>query len=168
MNTFLLVVILCACYFLCSCAGYHLGGAKPSEFVNIHSIAVPQFENYTLEPRLSSLVTNSTVDALSQDGTYRISQIGEADATLVATIRVIDYRQYRANRLNVLTSDELLASLMVEWKLVKNGRTLGQGTARGKTNFFVGDNLQLSRENALPVAASRAAQQIVTSLTDGF
>jgi len=153
---------------LVSCAGYQLGGAKPEKLSHIKSIAVPQFKNLTLEPRLSSLATNSFVDAITQDGTYQVSSLASADATLVANIETIQYSQYRANRFDTLASDELTANVKIQWKLMQNGIAVDSGTASGRTNFFAEDNLQLSRDNALPVATLRAAQSIVTSITEGF
>ncbi len=153
---------------LTSCAGYTLGGGKPQKYSTIHSLAIPQMENLTLEPRLSVLATNSLVDALAQDGTYRISTSASADAVLHATIREIEYDQFRTNKFDTLASDELSAKVWIEWKLVKNGTTIDSGRNSGKTNFFVADNLHLSRNNALPIAVARATQNIVTSLSEGF
>ena len=151
-----------------SCAGYTLGGAKPKAYQSVDSIGVPQFINQTLEPRLSVLVTNSTVDALAQDGTYRIKDSSQADAVLQATITEVKYSQFRAKRFDTLASDELTVNVVVDWQLVRNGRVIGKGRASGSTNFNTGENLSLARQNALPLAASRTAQEIVSTISEGF
>jgi len=116
----------------------------------------------------SSLVTNSTVDAFAQDGTYAIRSNSTADATLRGTIKEIKYLQFRASRFDTLASDELRVNLIVDWELVQNGVVIGKGTATGSTTFNAEDNLSISRQNALPLASSRAAQHIVSQLSEGF
>ena len=151
-----------------SCAGYTLGGAKPKRYQSIRSIAVPQFSNDTLYPRLSVLATNSTVDALGQDGTYAIRDTSSADATLIASVAEVEYRQFRANRFDTLASDELTVRVHIKWRLVRNGQIIGSGIASGSTNFNTGDNVGLAKQNALPLATARTAQKIASSLSEGF
>lgn len=162
------VIFVFAIILLHSCAGYRLGGVKPQKFSDINSIAVSHFKNLTLEPRLSVLATNSFVDALAQDGTYAILNSMRADATLIASVRTIEYKQYRSNRFDSLASDELRTTVYIDWALKKGDLTLSKGTSSGQTVFFVADNLHTSRSNALPLAVSRASQSIVSKLTEGF
>ncbi len=51
---------------------------------------MPPFKNQTLEPRLSSLVTNAVITELQADGTYQVSTRESADAVMVGTIRRIE------------------------------------------------------------------------------
>ena len=163
------IIILGICSFLlCSCAGYKLGGATPQELQSIKSIAIPQFENDTLEPRLAVLTTNSTVDSLVLDGSYKIVSNEEADAVLLARVKQVDYHQFRSNRFDTLRSDEFTAIVEIDWKLVSGRQVLSRGTSKGSINFFTERNFQASKRNALPLAAKRAADKIVTSLTEGF
>ena len=60
-------------FLLSGCAGYQLGDAKPSPYAEIEKIHVPPFKNLTLEPRLSSLVTNAVLQELQSDGTYQVA-----------------------------------------------------------------------------------------------
>ena len=163
-----LIVTAALSLWLSACAGYTLGGAKPAALAGVKSIAIPQFTNQSLEPRLSVLVTNSVVDAFAQDGTYAIKTPSSSDATLVATLTDVSYKQYRSNRFDTLASDELTVELNISWKLIQGQRVLISGQASGSTNFETGDNLSISRQNAFPLAASRAAEEIVISLTEGF
>ncbi len=99
------------------CAGYQLGDVKPSVYRDIEKIHIPPFKNLTLEPRLSSLVTNAVLVELQSDGTYQVSTRDNADAVLVGTIRRIEKRQLRAVRTDTLRSQELSLYLYVDFHL---------------------------------------------------
>lgn len=99
------------------CAGYQLGDVKPGVYADISKIHVPPFKNQTLEPRLSSLVTNAVITELQADGTYQVSTRESADAVLVGTIQRIEKRQLRAIRTDTLRSQELSLFLYVEFHL---------------------------------------------------
>src|SRR5947209_18997536 len=75
-----------ACLGLTGCLGYHIGPAKPHYLADIHTIAIPTFENKTLMPRIEVLVTDTVIKQFQQDGTYRIANSDKADATLKGEI----------------------------------------------------------------------------------
>jgi len=162
------LVITILCVTLASCSGYRLGDVKPAKLQHIQSITIPQFKNDTLVPRVSTLVTNSTVDAIAQDGTYAIRSYDQSDAVLHATVTQIEYDQFRANRFDTLASDELKVTIHVSWELKQQGVTLISSTSTGSTTFDFEDNLAISRQNALPLASARTAQNIVSQLSEGF
>ena len=154
-----------------SCSGYRLGGAKPAALADVHSIAVPMFSNQTLEPRLEARATNEVVDAIAADGVYKIATPDKADAILEGTVSRIDYAQLRSARLDTMRPTELGNQITIEWKLkdAKNPtRTLANGVAIGTSRFFIGENVQTARTNALPDALHDAALQIASKLGDGF
>lgn len=103
--------------FLSGCAGYQLGEVKPGTYMGIEKIHVPPFKNLTLEPRLSSLVTNAVLTELQADGTYQVATRENCDAVLVGTIREIRKRQLRAVRTDTLRSRELSLYLYVDFHL---------------------------------------------------
>ena len=156
---------------LVGCAGYKLGGSKPTALAGVESIAVPVFANLTLEPRVGVLATNATVSALAADGTYQIKPSDQADAILKASVASIDYLQIRSSRLDTLRPFELENVLSIEWVL-KDARdptkVLDSGTAVGSSRFFLDPNTQTSRTNALPDAVQNAARSIASQLGDGF
>jgi len=61
------------CLFLTGCLGYHVGPVKPGVLRDVHTIAVPTFENKTLLPRIEVLITDSVIKQLQQDGTYKVA-----------------------------------------------------------------------------------------------
>lgn len=154
-----------------SCAGYHLGGIKPSAMRNVKSIYVPMFKNDTLHPRAEALATSATVDAFVADGTYRITSIDKADAVLEASVYKIDYSQIRATRLDTMRPEELENTVTLRWRL-KDARNpikdLASGSSIGTSRLFVDSNLQTARDNALPDALERASESLVSRLANGY
>ncbi|MCB1203434.1 MAG: hypothetical protein KDN18_04180 [Verrucomicrobiae bacterium] len=112
-----LPLALFAGLFLSGCAGYRLGEVKPGTYMGIEKIHVPPFRNLTLEPRLSSLVTNAVLAGLQSDGTFKVATRNNCDAVLVGTIREIRKRQLRAVRTDTLRSRELSLFIYVEFHL---------------------------------------------------
>lgn len=183
---------------LSGCAGYHLGEVKPSVYAGIDSLHVPPFKNLTLEPRLSSLVTNAVITELQADGTYKVATKSNCDAVLVGTIREVRKRQLRAVRTDTLRSQELSLYLYVDFHLEDPGtgarieglvssaklRVSGsagdkdsdetdvigarQGTVVGETIQFVDQTYQVGERNALAIAAEDVADKLVSQLANGW
>ena len=157
--------------FLTSCAGYQFGGNKPEHLRGTESISIPLAKSRVIFPRVEALATNSMVDALVSDGTYRLTRSGAADATLLITLEAIDYQQVRSSTVDVLRSEELQLRVTVSYKLTDNNRpgiVIDAGRERGDSRLFVDDNLQTARMNALPDALQRATQSIIARLSDGI
>jgi hypothetical protein len=166
----LLAVSLCLAA-LSSCAGYRMEGRRPQALADVQNIRVLLFENKTLIPRGEVLATNSVIDALASDGTYRIAHDSNADATLHGTVETVTYNQVRSTRLDTLRSEELENNVTIRWEL-RDGKNpmkvLASGKALGTSRFAIDSNLQTARTNALPDAMQRAATQVVGRLTDDF
>ena len=167
MRTLLLILPL----LFVSCTGYQLGGSKPSHLSHVKSINVPLFENDTLQTRAEAYATNSAVDALTRDGTYRMASSENADAILEGRVKTIKYRQVSSSRSDSLRSEELSMEITLAWVL-RDARNpalvLEKGESRGRTRFFAGGNLHIARTNALPDALRRACEAMTTRLADGF
>ncbi|SHJ78993.1 Lipopolysaccharide-assembly [Rubritalea squalenifaciens DSM 18772] len=152
-----------------SCAGYRLGNSKPAHLQEVRTISVPLFKNDTQEQRLAVLATNSCIDAITRDGSYRIGSNGSSDATLYATISKLDYDEFRSQRLDTLKPEELEMTIYIDWQLKSpEGKVLASGRDHGETKFFVDANLQLSRENSLPDAVKNATEKMASRLANGF
>ena len=93
--SFLLFTVL-----LSGCAGYKLGPATPAQLQHVHAIAVPTFANSTLIPRIESLVTGTVIKQFQQDGTFRIANESNADATLKGEIVAVSRSPARRWGLN--------------------------------------------------------------------
>lgn len=154
-----------------SCAGYQLGGVKPSSLANVKTIAVPMFENDTQHPRAEALATSAVAAAISQDGTYRVSSVDQADAVLEGRLKRIKYSSIRGSRLDSLLPEELTNTVEIVWVL-KDAKdptkVLAAGDAEGRSQLFVDPNLQTARNNALPDALERASEVVVSKLANGY
>jgi hypothetical protein len=155
---------------LSGCAGYHLGPATPSYLRQIHSIAVPTFRNATLVPRIEVLVTGTVIKQFQQDGTFRIANENNADATLKGEIVAVGRSPARSVRGNVLATTEFNLAVRVRYTLVgRDGKTLaGPSDAAGSTSFFVGADVSTDERQALPLAAEELAGRLVSQLSEGW
>jgi outer membrane lipopolysaccharide assembly protein LptE/RlpB len=164
-NPFIAVFLL-----LTGCLGYHVGPVKPSVLRDVHTIAVPTFENKTLLPRIEVLITDSVIKQLQQDGTYRIANENNADAILKAEISEISRTPARSLRGNVLATTEFNLAMHVKYKLeTPSGTVLMPSTeVVGTTSFFVGEDVTTDERQALPLAAEELAIHLVTQLSEGW
>lgn len=159
------------CIVLGSCAGYRLGGVKPTSLAGIRKVSVPMFLNGSQHPRAESLATSSVSDAIVQDGTYRIAEGSEADAVLEGKLAGIGYSTLRSSRLDSLRAEELTNVVTIEWTLRDARdptRVLASGVNQGTSSFFVDSNLQTARQNALADAMKRASVSLVSTLASGY
>jgi hypothetical protein len=158
------------CLLLSGCAGYSLGGQKPAHLRNITKIAVPTFENLTLEPRLAVLVTNAIIKQMQNHGSYQIVAKRDAEAVLEGQIQRITRSQFRSDRNNILRSSQILASLSTTYviKDAASGAVLHDGTATGDSYIILDANLQLSETQLLEDAAQRLAYNLADQVSEGW
>jgi Lipopolysaccharide-assembly len=163
------IVAALACLSLSGCLGYHIGPAKPYYLRDIHTIAIPTFENKTLIPRVEVLVTSTVIKQFQQDGTFRIGNGDSADATLKGEIISISRSPARSVVGNVLATTEFNLTLHVKYRLVgPNGKELSSGEVSGSTSFFVGTDVTTDERQALPLATEELATGLVTKLSEGW
>jgi len=164
------IVAALACLSLSGCLGYHIGPAKPYYLRDIHTIAIPTFENKTLIPRVEVLVTGTVIKQFQQDGTFRIGSGDAADATLKGEIVRISRSPARSVRGNVLATSEFNLAIRVRYRLVgPDGKALGpSGEVVGTTSFFVGTDVTTDERQALPLATEELANRLVTQLSEGW
>ena len=166
-NIFGAVVIA---FCLTGCLGYTIGPVKPNYLKDVHTIAVPTFENHTLIPRIEVMVTDTVIKQFQQDGTFKIENGGNADATLKAQISRITRGPARSARGNVLSTTEFTLIMRVKYRLVdRNGNTIGSpGDVQGTTSFFRGSDVVTDERQALPLATEEVATHLVAQLSEGW
>ena len=159
-----------ACFVLGGCLGYHVGPVKPYYLRDVHTIAVPTFENKTLLPHIEVLVTGTVIKQLQQDGTFQIARDEDADATLKAQITRIDRLPARSVRGNVLKTTEFNLSMRLKYTLVARDETILAPPAEivGTTSFFVSSDVTTDERQALPLATEDLATRLVTQLSEGW
>jgi hypothetical protein len=158
------------CFALGGCLGYHIGPVKPYYLRDVHTIAVPTFENRTLVPRIEVLVTDTVIKQLQQDGTFQITNGDKADATLTGEIDRINRLPARSVRGNVLATTEFNLALIVKYTLTgRDGQQLvPPTTAVGQTSFFVSSDVTSDERQALPLATEDLASRLVTQISEGW
>jgi Lipopolysaccharide-assembly len=164
------VVAALACLSLSGCLGYHIGPAKPYYLRDVHSIAIPTFENKTLIPRVEVLITDTVIKQFQQDGTFQIVSGDKADATLKGEVVRISRSPARSVRGNVLATSEFNLGVQVKYRLVgRDGKEVSPGgDVTGGTSFFVGTDVTTDERQALPLATEELATRLVTQLSEGW
>jgi hypothetical protein len=170
MKTLYLACALGLAVTLTGCAGYRLGGHKPTHLTHVTKLAVPTFENLTLEPRLGSLVTNSIIKQIQNSGGYQIVSMEDAEAVLEGQITRVDRSQFRADRRNVLRTSQLLMTLRTEYviKDAGNKAVIHRGRASADSYTILDSNIQNSEAQALEDASQRLAATVATDITEGW
>lgn len=158
------------CCYLSGCLGYHIGPAKPYYLRDVHTIAVPTFQNHTLVPRIEVLVTDTVIKQLQQDGTFKIGSDGNGDATLMGDVVDITRTPARSVRGNVLQTTEFNMTMRLKYRVVaRNGSDLvSSAGAIGRTSFFVSSDPTTDERQALPLATEDLATRLTTQLTEGW
>lgn len=161
----LLVVVL-----LSGCAGYTLGPIQPTFMKGVHRLAVPIFDNKTFEPQIQTLVTDTFIKQLQQDGTYEITGADQADAEIRGTIFRVTRVKARSVIGNVLASSQFNLQVTIRVQVINahSGATIGQRDVTGQTTFFVGNDLPTQERQAVPLAAEDAAVQAASYLSEGW
>lgn len=155
---------------LTGCAGYSLGGKKPAHLAGITKLAVPAFENMTLEPRLGALVTNALIKQIQVDGSYQIVRKEDADAVLEGRVSGVDRSQFRSDRTNVLRTSQLLMRLVSDFTIrdPNSGAEIHKGRASATSYVVLDSNVQNSEAQALEDAAQRLAATISNQISEGW
>jgi hypothetical protein len=155
---------------LSNCAGYTLGGKKPTHLAGITKLAIPTFENQTLEPRIASLVTNALIKQIQVDGSYQIVSEDEAEAVLHGSITRVSRSQFRSNRLNVLRTSQLQMTLGTQFTITDttSGRPIHKGTSSASSYVILDSNVQNSEAQALEDAAQRLSGTIANEISEGW
>lgn len=168
MKNSVLAAVACLC--LTACFGYHIGPVKPYYLRDVHTIAIPTFENSTLIPRIEVLVTDTVIKQFQQDGTFQITSNENADAILKGEISRIARSPARSVRGNVLATSEFNLVVRLKYKLVgQDGQPIGPpGEVSGTTSFFVGTDVITDERQALPLATEELATHLVSQLSEGW
>lgn len=155
---------------LTSCAGYRLGAQKPAHLGHVTKLAIPTFENQTLEPRLGSVVTNAIIKQVQNAGGYEIVSIDNADAVLEGQIFSVDRSQFRSDRDNVLRTSQLLLTLRVDYTIRDTGTNtiIHRGRTTADSYTILDANIQNSEAQALEDAAQRLSTNVATDISEGW
>ena len=168
LNSIVLITVLV--FTLTSCVGYRLGNNKPNKFKAIKSLSVPIIGSDVIQPKLQTILTNSIIRSIQEQGSYQIRREKNSDASLIAKIKKIDRKQLRANRENVLETTEMEFSIDLEYKIINNntGEIIEKGIATGKSTSYLNANFQLTESRSLRSAAEKVAITLTSKLSEGY
>ena len=163
--TFSLIALLFA-----GCAGYHIGPVRPKFMSGVETLAVPNFKNQTLIPRVEALVAGTVESQIQQDGTYKIASSDKADAIVEGRIVEIRRNSARSVHGDVLSTREYRLTIRIEYSVTKRdtGVQLVHRTVTGDTSFFVGGDVVSDERQAIPLAAKQAAINLVSQIAEGW
>lgn len=162
---------LASSLLLGGCAGYKIGPIKPKYMQGVNSIAIPVFRNETLIPRIETLVSDTIIRQMQQDGTYRVAGSSDnADAIMEGDIKEVRRRPSRSVVGDVQTTQEFSMTLVIHYRLVRRatGEELDNRDVTGQTSFFVSGDVNQDERQAIPIAAEDAAVRLVSILSEGW
>jgi outer membrane lipopolysaccharide assembly protein LptE/RlpB len=168
-----ILFVLLTCVGLLGC-GYTLVG-QGSLPDHIETIAIPIFDNVTLEAGVEDIITQALIDVYVRGGKVRLVSEDEADAVLRGTVR--SYNSDEAadyNEQNEISSYKLIVAVDVELEDLINDKTIWKAENLSEETDFEGGpevtipTQQENEENALQQLAEKLADRILTSSTEGF
>jgi outer membrane lipopolysaccharide assembly protein LptE/RlpB len=168
-----ILFVLLTCIGLSGC-GYTLVG-QGSLPDHIETIAIPIFENDTLEAGVEDIITQALIEVYVKGGKVRLVSDDEADAILRGTVR--SYNSDEAadyNDQNEISSYKLIVAVDVELEDLINDKIIWKAENLSEEVDFEGGpevtipTQQENEENALQQLAEELADRILTSSTEGF
>lgn len=160
-------------FFLSGC-GYTLVG-QGSLPAHINAIAIPMFENLTLEQGIEDVLTQAMIDAYVRGGKVQLVAESAADALLLGTVQGYnDEEAIEFNDQNDPLKYRLAITLDVELRDLTTDTTLWQSDGMQETaDFLGGPDYNLAEENenkqaALAELAEDVASKVFALSTEGF
>jgi hypothetical protein len=153
---------------LCSCANYKMGStSKAGRLQDVRVLYVPTVANETDETAVPGPVTNAILQEIDRDGTFRHARKDESDAVLEVTVKKIDRSPIQQSVEQYLTTLQYQLTLTLEYRVYSmkdKKEVIAKTITSGYTTFFVQGDQTESQRQALPLAAQKAAQNLVASL----
>lgn len=150
--------------------GYHLSGAKADLPEGIKTVAVPPFENRTLEPDLGVVMAEAMQREILRRGMVKIAPSDKADAVLTGRIDNIKLTPVGYDSRGFTTAYQVRVE--VSARLVQGGKTIWSinklvENEEIKVDSSIPDDLT-RREKVLVGVAEDVAEQIHISMVEGW
>ncbi len=154
--------------------GYTLVG-QGSLPKHIKTIAIPVFQNNTLEEGIEDIITRAIIDVYVKGGKVRLISETEADAMLRGTIRTYDASEVVTyNDRNEPSSYKLKVTVDIEFQDLTNDKILWRADNLTEDADFDGGpdfDITTQQENqakALKQLAKELAERVLALSTEGF
>ena len=167
------VCLFCLTLFLGGCGYTLVGQGNLPE--HIETIAIPVFENETLQEGVEQIVTNFVIEEFVKGGKVRLVSNDKADAIMLGVVKT--YKNKEAvtfNEINEVSSYRVTVTVDVQLQdLVKDTILWEQTGLEENADYAGGEDVGLSEEKdneneALYQLAEEMAQKIRTLSTEGF
>lgn len=170
-------LLLPALALLCGCAGYRLGPTNGLA-AGARSIQVNPFQNHTLEPRLSEVVTTALRNDLQRDGTFTLNTGGDADWVVNGILVRYGRLPLTYQRRDILSARDFRVAVTAKITVVErhSGRIVLDQEVNGATMvrldpepnaLGIGSDQTSAERQALPLLATDLARQVTALLVDG-
>lgn len=150
---------------LAGCVGYRLGGTHRED---VRTVAVPVFENTSLEPGIERLLTEAIVRRIQQTTPYRIAPRQVADTIIDGEITEVRRRSL-GRRQGTGFTEELAYEIVVDvaWIDSRTGEALVEvSRLRGGATFSppigVGETIEVGQFQAYDRLAERIVDRLVS------
>ena len=156
--------------WVAGCANYKMGSTpKGGGLQDIRTLYVPTVVNETDETAVPGPVTNAILQEIDRDGTFRHARKDESDAILEVTVKRIERSPIQQSVQQYLTTLQYQLTIVLEYRVYSmkdKKEAIPKTSVSGYTTFFVQGDQTESQRQALPLAATSAAQNLVTALSN--
>jgi outer membrane lipopolysaccharide assembly protein LptE/RlpB len=160
---------LCLLVLLAGGCGYSLRGTLPA---HIQTIAVPVFQNKTVEPGIETIVTRAVVEAFSTSGRLRVVRPEQADAILEGEVIDYDVQSIAFDPREQVRFYRLIVTMNLRLRDLRQNRLVfDQRAFRERADFRASEAVTetIAREDLGVRKAARDIARSVVSLTvDGI
>lgn len=153
------------------CAGYRVGNISGQEVQGVKSVYVPMAKNQSFTPEIQATVTSAVVRRFDNDGTLQTLASEHADSELDITITEVRMNPVRSTQDNVLITAQYQVEIKAKVTFInrRTGRTVFKDSQfSGVALYYVGQDVQEGKRQALPSAAEDLGYNIVKRITEGW
>lgn len=158
-----------SCAFLClpSCGYYSFSG---STLPHLKTVAVPLFEDDTAEFGVKEELTNSIIDAFTQDNTLKIADQRVADSIITGKIVGVRDGAGAYDRAESVQEIRINISVNVKFEDLKKRQVVWEDriTQVGTYSPNGGDDEQTTREEAISEAIEKITTEILNRSVSGW
>lgn len=147
--------------------GYSAASMNKSGVTKLY---IPVFHSNVMEPNLGSLVTDTVAKGFIRDGSMKVTDKEDSEATLKGTITQFELSPARIRVENERTVREYYLTMGVEYTVTRTGETkpYTSGKVTGTTSFFTGDDLTNDKRVGVSYAADKIAKELASRLTESW
>ncbi len=159
-----LFTLLVATVTVVGCASYHRGSTVPQE---LREINIPAFENHTEYPMAGAMAAQQLMDAVIEDGTFKLREFEDAKLRVQVRITSISSMAVRYDRNYSILPEEYHLRMSAQLFVYRadTGETLINGrTVSANDGAITRGDYQTGVMDALPRLSRLLAQNILEEL----